>query len=366
MQGIRIIEVAIGSHPDEQAEKMLIEILEHENARILFSINEWGLDSKGILAAYLLRTGIVHVNWFVDDPFFEELMQVKKFHPSPLRLDFVSDKGYLEQMSERNYNAFYLPLGTDPSLFYPIPEKEKLFDIVFVGNSYRKMTEKYLRIIEESFDDLLPVLNGVVELYRNNVEYDIEQHIREKLSTRKLPPTTGFDKMVFIAKQVACYLQRKQLILALAQKYPQMIVFGEEGWLQDLPPERVRRATYYDGLPDVYRSARIVIDINRVVIRNGFTQRIFDALSCSSFVITSSKPVVYETFAISGSDQEVAAFSNYSNLVQQIDYYLANNRQREAVAERGFRKVRSAHTYDHRAAQILSTVSTYLGKIKRV
>ena len=84
----------------------------------------------------------------MDDPFFEELIQKRKFRPSPMRVDFVSDKGYLPTLASKKYNSFFLPLATDPSIFYPSCESAKEFDIVFVGNSYREQINKYLKHVE--------------------------------------------------------------------------------------------------------------------------------------------------------------------------------------------------------------------------
>jgi spore maturation protein CgeB len=143
----------------------------------------------------------------------------------------------------------------------------------------------------------------------------------------------------------------------LAKRYPAFIVFGDPGWRQSLPASQLGTAKYYDALPDVYRRARITIDINRMVIRNGFTQRPFDTLAGGGFVLTGAKPVVSEFFSIAGPNQSIAVFRSEKELFAGVDYYLSHEQQRRAVAERGRATVMAAHTYDHRIAAMFRQVS---------
>jgi len=363
--GLQLVNIEIASHPDSQAAFKLIDFLDKEPCAILLTVNEWGLDSEGILHDYLQKKCSLHVNWFVDDPVFDEMMLRKKFRPSAMRIDFVSDRGYIPSMIEKEYNPKFLPLGTDPSIFFPPEEgQNKEYEMVFVGNSYRAQIDRYLEKVEEFFDGLIPLLTGVVRSYQMNVGYDVEKDIRTKIKDVPLPSGLHGEKAVFIAKQVASYLQRKDLIVSLVKRYPGFTVFGDDGWLVDIPAQRLKRASYYDGLADVYRKSEIVIDVNRVVIRDGFTQRIFDALACRSFVITSSKPAVHEFFCTSGPCQEVAAFRNINDLTRQIDYYLEHRGEMAQIAVRGYQKTLSLHTYDHRVRQMLSFSSSYLKNLK--
>jgi spore maturation protein CgeB len=164
-------------------------------------------------------------------------------------------------------------------------------------------------------------------------------------------------KALFIAKHAAGYLGRKQMICALAKRYPTFKVFGEQGWKRELPAERLGTAKYYDSLCATYQKTKITIDINRMVIRNGFTQRAFDVPACGSFLITSSKPVVHEQFVTKGTGIEMVVFTSLPELMELIDYYLERDQERRAIAQRGMEKVLTHHTYDHRLAEMFSVVS---------
>jgi spore maturation protein CgeB len=357
--------VAIDIHPHPSAEQaeQAAELLTRHGCAALVTVNEWGIDASGVLHGLLEKNRIIHVNWSVDDPFFEEIILTKKFRPSRLRIDFVSDKGYVQPMIERGYDARFLPLAADPKWFHPDPAGQDSYDhdVIFVGNSYLRQMDDLLKIAPGFIDTLAPFLGDIVRHYHDDVEYDVEGHIAKKIRNIRLPDHLNIEKALFIAKHAAGYLGRKQIVLALAKRYPAFKVFGENGWLRELPKERIGMAKYYDNLCATYRRAKITVDINRMVIRNGCTQRAFDVPASGAFVITSSKPVVHDCFATNGPDREMVVFKNQSELFGLIDYYLTHEDERRAIAKRGMKKVRANHTYDHRIAEIFSAVASGFG-----
>jgi spore maturation protein CgeB len=131
-----------------------------------------------------------------------------------------------------------------------------------------------------------------------------------------------------------------------------------------LPSGRLGVAGYYDRLCDVYRGAKITVDINRIVIRDGFTQRAFDVPSSGSFLITSSKPVVYDYFETSGPQQEIAVFKSHKELFALIDYYLEHEEERCAIARRGYEKVVKFNTYNHRIVEMFSVIGHELKEMR--
>jgi spore maturation protein CgeB len=358
LPGARVIAVDVVPTPTTEQVGQLTQVLAGHGCSVLFTVNEWGVDTGGALRDFLERREIVHLNWFVDDPFYEETMLTKKYRPSRLRFDFVSDKGYVASMREQGYNAFFLPLAVDPAYFHPAADTPRQWehDAVFVGNSYLRQMDDMLKMSPGFVDTLVPFLGSVVRHYHDDMAYDVEGRIAKKLSSVRLPNGLSFEKALFIAKHAAGYLCRKQMVVALAKNYAGFTVFGEKGWLQALPPERLGTAKYYDSLCDVYRKSKIIIDINRMVIRNGFTQRVFDGLASGGFVITSAKPVVKEFFETEGPRQEIAVFRSQRQLLELVDYFLAHEEERLAIAERGMKKVLAFHTYDHRIREMFRII----------
>lgn len=364
LHGVKLVALEVPTHPVPEQAESVCRILREHRCAILFTTNEWGCDDQGIIAGFCTGQGVLHVNWSVDDPFYEEIILQKKYRENQYRIDFVSDKGYVEPMLQRGYRASFLPLATDTSLFYPESENVVNFthDIVFVGNSYTRQMDAFLKIAPEFIDVLMPFLGIIVQKYLDDMSFPVEDALEDILKKKHIPPTLTLEKACYIAKHAAGYFARKKMITALVNSFPGFKVYGEPGWQLELPNERIGSAKYYDTLCTVYRSSKISLDINRMVIRNGFTQRAFDAPASGSFLLTSDKPVIGETFVTTGNLQEVAVFDSLKSLREHAAYYLRHEDERRDIARRGSRKVIDNHTYDHRIAEIFRVIAAFVGK----
>jgi spore maturation protein CgeB len=327
----------------------------------LFTINEWGIDCDGIFNEYIKKDGVIHINWCVDDPFFEELTGRKKFIPSPLRFDFVSDRDYIPKMIENRYQVSFMPLAADPNLFFPetIMEDKK---VVFVGNSYLSQIDGFIHDVNEDIEPLIPFIASIVEEYKKDcLNIDLETKIIAHLKKIKtLTDGNMFEKVAFVCKQIAGYLYRKDVISGLAQNFSEFTVYGDDGWKMIIGNERVKKVSYGEDLRKLYNSVCVNIDCNRAVIRNGLTQRTFDVLACKKFVITSNKAIINELFETSGQKKEVVMFKDRQELLELVRYYLDNPEERNEIAERGYARVLQEHTYDHRIRSIFCNVSKAL------
>ena len=362
--GIRVIVIDVPMVTPAESVAELCKALEGQDCRILVTLNDWGLDKEGAVAAHLARHGIIHVNWYVDDPFFSEIMFGIRRFPNPNRLDFVSDRGYVDPLTKRGFKAQFLPLATDPSVFYPRNSPEKKRDLCFVGNSYINATYKFIKGFEPFFEKLNPHILRLCETYSSDPGLDIDSDVEKVLSKEPLPQGLGHEKAVYLVKHFIGYLYRKRLVLSLSSHYPGFMVYGDEFWSMDLAPDRMStKVKYYTNLSETYETTKITIDINRVVIRDGFTQRVFDCLAAGGFILTSHKKVVGEFFETQGPGQELGIFVNEKDLREKIDYFTGHDSERAAIASSGREKVLAAHTYRHRVAEIFAGIKMVLGSI---
>ena len=360
---LRLVVLDITSHPDGAQAGRAAEILRAQRCRILFTVNEWGIDTGGIVQAFCESAGVLHVNWCVDDPFYEAVMLKRKFRPSSCRIDFVSDRDYLPRMRAQGYNARFLPLAVDPQMFRP-SDGGYTNDCAFVGNSYLMQIDAFARGAESLLDSMVPFLAGIMRKYFSDAAVDVAAAVEEFIATSTLPQNLSGEKAAFIAKHFAGYLYRKHIVASLLSEIPGFFVYGDDGWLQVAARDRVRKVRYERALSEVYGATRVNVDINRVVIRNGFTQRVFDTLASGAFVITSAKPVIGEFFETAEGHREIETFENAEELHDKIRYYLNHEEKRKAVAERGRARVLGAHTYDHRIGTIFRLLREDFGKGK--
>ena len=73
--------------------------------------------------------------------------------------------------------------------------------------------------------------------------------------------------------------------------------------------------------------------------------RNFEVPGCGGFLLTERVPHLERYFEL---DREVAVYEDEHDLVERVGYWLSHEHERAAVAEAGYRRVLSEHTYDHR------------------
>jgi spore maturation protein CgeB len=361
--GVRLVVFNIPGIPDQPQAQEACSALSQQGCRILFTVNEWGLDKEGTTASFCASRGVIHLNWSADDPFFYSTFHGMPLMPMPNRIDFVTDRGYVARMREAGLNAHFLPLASDPSVFAPAqPALPLLRTACFVGNSYNQQIEGFAKGNEDFIDGLVPFVTGLLMDFQKNPLLDLSQKVSDKIGVLTLPEGLSRDKAVFVLKHLVSYFYRKRLVVSLCRAYPDFMVFGDQWWVLDLPREKISTAVgYYVNLSQTYQQTKVNIDVNRVVIREGLTQRVFDCLASGSFVVTSTKSILPEFFETQGESREAVMFESEQHLKELIDHYAAHDEERRAIVERGRRRVLAEHTYDNRIQKIFGIVSKELG-----
>lgn len=361
LSNFRVITLDICSHPTSAQAEFACQILEKQQCVILFTINEWGMDSDGVIHEFIQKKNILHINWCVDDPFYEQLIHKKKFRTSQFRIDFVSDKDYVQTMRNEGYQAHFLPLATDPQLFFP-SDIPAIHDLSFVGSSYNTQVREFSKMAEGLIKNIYPYILTIVDQFHCNNDINMEMLLMQKISSISLPPDCSTLKALFICKHLAGYLYRRDLILKMAESFEDFTVYGDREWKPLVESKHKDTLAYGEDLRKNYAETKINIDINRVVIRNGFTQRVFDVLACKSFLITSAKPVIYDFFE-TAKKPEIIVFRNTDELLDLSRYYLSHDSERNEIANRGYNKVLATHTYKNRIQQLFCIVNNNLKQL---
>jgi spore maturation protein CgeB len=81
--------------------------------------------------------------------------------------------------------------------------------------------------------------------------------------------------------------------------------------------------------------------------------RNFEVPGCGGFLLTERVPHLERYFEL---DHEVAVFEGVGDLADKVRYWLDHDEERQGVADAGYRRVLSEHTYDHRFAKIFETL----------
>lgn len=100
----------------------------------------------------------------------------------------------------------------------------------------------------------------------------------------------------------------------------------------------------------VYAGSKINLNIALKGIEGGTPQRIMDIMGAGGFVLTS---YCEETAELFEEDKEIVMFRTPEELLEKVDYYLAHDRERRRIAERGFKKVMERYTYENKMQEII-------------
>jgi spore maturation protein CgeB len=130
------------------------------------------------------------------------------------------------------------------------------------------------------------------------------------------------------------------------------------GWSGLVDPELVV-ADHVDNdlLPTVYSSAGVVLTDHWGTMRAwGFvSNRLFDVLACGAPVISDPVEGLDELF-----DGAVLEYGTPAELRDLVDRVLADPAAARARSDRGRRIVVAKHTFDHRADQLLDSLSRWV------
>ncbi len=115
------------------------------------------------------------------------------------------------------------------------------------------------------------------------------------------------------------------------------------------------KGLYGEEMVKVYNAGKIILNIHLWFGENedGINMRLFEATGCGAFLLSDWKKEIPELFDIGG---EIACYSSVSDLRRSIEYYLDNDGNREAIAEKGQERSYRDHTYLHRMEETLRIV----------
>jgi len=81
--------------------------------------------------------------------------------------------------------------------------------------------------------------------------------------------------------------------------------------------------------------------------------RLFEVASCGGFQLVDDREGLHRFFE---PESEIVTFRNLAELREKIDYYLAHEEERAAVAERAQARALKEHTYRHRMTEMLDFI----------
>lgn len=244
--------------------------------------------------------------WLVDDP-YNIVNHLKKSDP----YDFVitQDSSCIKAYQEHGKDVVHIPLAVNPELYHPMQIDDNYkSDICFVG--------------------------------------------------------TGLPARIADFDNMADYLKSKKFIL-IGKKWDRLKSYDDlkaNIINSPIPPSEV--AKYYNGAKIVLNIHRINNDIGRnpeEFIARTPNNRTFDIAACKAFQLATSREDLENYYKL---NKEIVDFTGIKDLIKKIEYYLKHDNERIKIAERGYQRTISSHTYVTRLEELVVKIQKEVLKVE--
>lgn len=111
----------------------------------------------------------------------------------------------------------------------------------------------------------------------------------------------------------------------------------------------LRGSALGESMLEVLSSSKISVNVHGNFMRYGGNMRLFEAAGVGAFQIVDNRPGIQEWFT---PGEHLIVFEDVQDLQEKVDYYLAHNDERQAIADAAHEHVLKHHTYDNRMDQL--------------
>lgn len=361
---------------DAEVESALTGRLRETIPDAVFSFNYFPLVSN-----VCKREGLPYISWIYDSPY---VMLYSYTAINPCNAIYVFDRALCREFNEAGIKTVnYLPMAANTerldqmaafptdSMAAPAPDARSshamppapgcpfLYDVSFVGSLYTESHNFFDRM-----ENLSPYAKGYLEgLMHAQMNVQGCNFIQESLSPimeelyRALPMDPNPDGVEtreylyaqYVVNRKLTGLERLRLLTAVTRHHTLDLFTLDPAF--SLPNLRNHgTADYYAEMPLVFKKSRINLNISLRSIKSGIPLRAFDIMGCGGFLLSNYQEDFFENFT-PGVDFEY--YESEKDLLQKIDYYLAHEEERIAIAKNGHDKVAASHTYRDRVRKML-------------
>lgn len=240
--------------------------------------------------------------WLTEDPFYinESIRLAEEFE-----YIFTIDLGAYEHYKKiyKSKKIIHLPLGTDPSIYYPSKsQKDYFFDLCLIGYPYPERIQLAHNILEQTPYKL--VLGG--PLWRRFINNQNHQRL-----------------------------------------------FVMNKWIE---PRKVN---------ELYHSSKIILNSHRSphfhknknslgIESKSINVRTFDVAATGGFQLLSEKPDMELHFDLG---KEIISYSSDEECIELIHQFLNNDEDRSAIGTKAMERVLNFHTFSHRVEKLINSLN---------
>lgn len=346
---------------NELAEKLVREMA-GKNYDFAFSFNYYPVIS---IACNACR--VKYVSWTFDSPFIQLYSNTITF---PYNYCFIFDKGTCVDLWNKGVkNVYWLPMAAPAKLYgnYEITdEMHRLYDtqVSFIGSTYREKKNQFFERLTGISEYAEGYLKGCMDAQKHIYgKFIMEEMLKPEIMQElvKACPFAvnqdGFERLewvyahYFLARNVTA-VERQEILDIISEKYTTDLYTYED--TPYLPKVRNKgTAEVRQEAPRIYRCSKINLNISLRSILTGIPLRAFEIMGSRGFLLTNYQEDFLELFT---PGEDFVYYEDYEDLMGKVDYYLSHEKERAQIAENGYEKVKTYHTYKERVDSMLQVL----------
>lgn len=280
---------------------------------------------------------------------------MRNFIREPERL---GEKKLLRTLSEFQPDFVLVLLG---SMLSPktVQKIRKIFSgkiVCWCQDQLTTLGRQYL--IGSEYDKVFVKDHYLVDMFRSYVGMDVH-YLPEACNPvyHKIVELTDAEKNLY-SSEICTFghiYYYRQAILEPLTKYDLQVWGFCPDWLVNRLGDRFKgRPIYEEEKCKVIAGAKIVLNTLHFGEIRGLNCRAFEVAGCGGFQLASYSPAIQEHFKIG---EEIEIFKNKAELLEKVDYYLANQDKAKAIAMASKKRAYAEHTYEHRLKRLIELVS---------
>lgn len=350
---------------DSSEIKRYKEAFENTNADFIFSFNYWPA-----ISAAAKELDMVYVSWVYDSP---HVVMYSYTIIYPKNYVFCFDKALVNEFRNAGINTvYYLPLAANPDRLGKLNDFKTFKNtkwaveksVSFVGSLYTTTNgdNPFYHRLEGINDFTKGYIEGLMASQRKVYGYNFIQELLSKDIIDELrrvlpmsPNPDGVESVEYLFAQYVINRQithydRMEIIEKVSDRFGMDLYTRDEDYTHKGLVNH-GRIDNYAMAPYVFKSSKINLNISLRSILSGIPLRAFEIMGAGGFLLTNYQPDFDDCF-VAGEDY--VYYESIDDLLDKVDYYLNNEKERKTIAENGLNRIKENHTYIQRAEEIIS------------
>ena len=287
------------------------------------------------------------------------------------RWQFRLRRGFVPWLSRMERDWFYDILRAQIKFYRP---DVLLTHTIDIDDTFLREMKPYVRLLVGShaspvegtrdfgiYDLMLSCVDNFVDYFRRQgvkserLRFGFEPGVLSRFSASERPIPVSFVGNVFSG-----HASRLRWLDHVCQSLsPQLWVPSLRGFPDTSPiMRRHRGAAWGAEMFRVLHQSRITLN-HHIDVAEDYAGniRLFEATGMGSLLVTDWKKNLHEMFE---PDKEVVAYRTQEECVEKVEYYLAHDDEREAIARAGQQRTLRDHTFRQRMLELEGIVLKYL------